>query len=311
MVAILRAPVDVQIELTQTCNWRCHHCYNYWRPAGTVTHRDKHLSRDQLRRIVDELSANQVPSVTITGGEPFVRRNEVFDLLEMLKEAHIHASINSNLSLVREEDVEKLASEHPGVSILFSLLCANAEQHEQLAGGLAAGTHARVLERAVSAISRGVPISMNMVLMRENLAAMEETARLAKQLGVRTFCATKALPNVQAPQHSYVLTSEEVRQSLLELMRIEREVGIPVDILGCYPSAFSQTRTHTDVSHTEPVSPVARRPRSARTETSAHAPIRTPATAISSSVHCKAPGRTWRVGVEELSYPTCVTGVRS
>lgn len=250
MVAILCAPVDVQIELTQACNWRCCHCYNYWRSVGAVTHRNKHLSRNQLRRIVDELSANQVPSVTITGGEPFVRRNEMFALLEMLREARIHPSINSNLSLVREEDVEKLASEHSGVSILFSLLSANAKQHERLAGGLAAGTHAQVLGRAASAISHGVPVSMNMVLMRENLAAMEETARLAKQLGVRTFCATKALPNVQAPQHSYVLTSEEVRQSLLELMRIEREVGIPVDVLGCYPRClFADTDAYRRFSH--------------------------------------------------------------
>jgi len=234
MASKLSAPVDAQIELTQACNWRCRHCYNYWRSAETITKPGQHLSREDLFRIMQELTINEVPSITITGGEPFSRRGEVFALLETAKKVGIHASINTNLSLMRKEDVEKLADEHGGVSILFSLLSADAAEHERLAGA-PSGSYVRVIKTAALAIQHGIPVSFNMVLMRENLHAIEVTARLAKSLGVRTFCATKALPNVHTLDGAFLLLAEEVHWSLAELMRIEKLLDIPVDILGCYP----------------------------------------------------------------------------
>jgi len=249
MAAKLSAPVDVQIELTQACNWRCRHCYNYWRSAGATTKPGRHLSCDDLFRIVQELITNRVPSITITGGEPFSRRGEVFTLLETAKKAGIHASINTNLILVRKEDIKKLADEHDGVSILFSLLSADAAEHERLAGA-PNGSYVRVIETAALSIQHGIPVSLNMVLMRENLHAMEVTARLAKNLGVRTFCATKALPNAHAPDGAFLLSAEQVHWSLVELMRIEKLLEIPVDILGCYPRCLlADTPAYQRFSH--------------------------------------------------------------
>lgn len=249
MAAKLSAPVDVQIELTQACNWRCRHCYNYWRPDGVAARQSQRLSHDQLLRIVGELAANQVPSITITGGEPFSRREDVFALLEMIQGVGMHASINTNLSLVREDDVDRLSDRYRDVPILFSLLSADAAEHERLAGA-PAGTHSRVLENAALAIRRGLAVSLNMVLIRENLHAMEDTARLAKRLGVRTFCATKALPNTHAPDAAFLLSAEEVCWSLAELMRVEHLFEMPVDILGCYPRClFVDTAAYRRFSH--------------------------------------------------------------
>lgn len=249
MATKLSAPVDVQIELTQDCNWRCRHCYNYWRSDRATTKTSKHLSCDDLLRIVQELTANRIPSITITGGEPFSRRREVFMLLEMVEKTGIHASINTNLSLVREEDVKKLTDEHGSVSILFSLLSADAAEHERLAG-VPNGTHAQVIKTAALAIQYGLQVSLNMVLMRENFRTMEITALLAKNLGVRTFCATKALPNTHAPDGAFLLSAEEVRWSLSELMRIEKLLDMPVDILGCYPRClFADTPAYQRFSH--------------------------------------------------------------
>lgn len=89
-----------------------------------------------------------------------------------------------------------------------------------------------------------------MVLMRENLHAMEDTARLAKNLGVRTFCATKALPNTHAPDAAFLLSAKEVCWSLAELMRLERILHISVDVLGCYPRClFVDTDAYRRFSH--------------------------------------------------------------
>ena len=245
----LIAPIEVQVELTQVCNWRCRHCYNHWRPQGKTGMSRLSLSETDLFRIAEELSANQIPSITITGGEPFSRRDSVFILLKEMREAGIRASINTNLSLVREDDIRKLADEYGDVPILFSMLAADAMEHERLAG-VPPGTHARVVANAEFAIQKGLRVSLNMVLMRENLHALEDAIRLAKNIGIRTFCATKALPNAHAPDSAFLLTSEEVRWSLAELMRIEKQFDMPTDILGCYPRClFADTDAYRRFSY--------------------------------------------------------------
>jgi radical SAM protein with 4Fe4S-binding SPASM domain len=233
----LIAPVDVQIELTQECNQACRHCYNFWRPSDFVKKPLKHLSRDELRYIVQELNLNQVLSITITGGEPFVRRNELFELLQMIKGVDIRASINTNFSCVRINDILKLAKEYSHIPLLVSLLSADAKKHELLAG-VPKGTHAHLIENIKFAIRHGVSVGINMVLMRENLRDIRETAYLAKSLGVRTFCATKVLPNPYSRNNDFLLSAEEVLWSLKELIEIERILKIPVDILGCYPKCL-------------------------------------------------------------------------
>lgn len=234
MSADLVAPVDVQIELTSACNWKCRHCYNYWRSNGRSIQPSMCLSDDQLVHIVKELSLNRVPSITITGGEPFLYKQKVFTLLDLAKDNGIHASINTNLSLIEDRDIDQLVSKFKDVSILFSLLSANDKEHESLANA-APGTFAKVISSAQYAVKHGIKISMNMVLMRENLHSLKDTAYLAKQLGVRTFCATKALPSGHTTEETFLLSSDEVLWSLREMMRIEKLFAIPVDILGCYP----------------------------------------------------------------------------
>lgn len=231
----LSAPIDVQIELTESCNQHCGHCYNFWRPNDTTARNDQHLSIDSLKHIIQELVINRVISITITGGEPFVRRDEFFALLQMAQEADIRASINTNFSIVRKSDIINLATNYQ-VPILVSLLSADANEHARLAG-VAEHKHRQVIKNIALAIQHNLSVSINMVLMHDNLHGMKALADLAKQLGVRTFCATKALSNTHTG-NAFLLTKEEVLWSLRELIGIERALNLPVDILGCYPKCL-------------------------------------------------------------------------
>ena len=117
----LSVPVDVQVEITQECNQRCAHCYNYWFTNRLYSGERKSLSTQELYYITNELANNEIPYVTITGGEPFLRKEELFAFLEFLKKAGIRASINSNFSVTRLEDLKLIAEKYP-TSILVSIL---------------------------------------------------------------------------------------------------------------------------------------------------------------------------------------------
>ena len=66
----------------------------------------KSLSLPAIKRIIDQLVINQVPFITITGGEPFVKRTETFELIKLAEEAGMHISINSNFSLINALDID-------------------------------------------------------------------------------------------------------------------------------------------------------------------------------------------------------------
>jgi len=236
MKAELRAPVDVQIELTQACNQACRHCYNFWRFSKKKRDSIKSLSELELKHIVAELTRNNVFSATITGGEPFLQKKALFTLVQMLEKAGIRVSINTNFSLVEKKDIIELCN-NSQVSVLVSLLSANPDEHARLAG-ISRDLYFRVVDNISLALHHKIPLSLNMVLLRENLHGIRDVARLAKNLGVHTFCATKALPNNQFQSNDYLLSSEEVIWSLLELIDIERAFDLPVEVLGCYPKCL-------------------------------------------------------------------------
>lgn len=246
----LKAPVQVQVELTEGCNQNCLHCYNYWRPLSTYKPETKYLSVEDIRRIVGELRSNEVISVTVTGGEPFVRTRELFALLEEAQVAGIATSINTNLSLPTTDDIDRLASEYPNISLLVSLLSSDPDLHERLTT-TRKGTYAKVIRNVNRAVSRGLRVNVNMVVMHENLKEIRKVAELALDLGAKTFCATKVVPPVHARAADFFLSHDEVLWFLSELINIENDLGIHVDSLQTYPmcmlvgtEAFSRFSDH-------------------------------------------------------------------
>jgi len=233
----LIAPVDVQIELTQECNFNCFHCYNYWRSCAEKKASHNFLQSYELQRIIAELVINQVPSITITGGEPFLRKQELYLLLKLARENEISVSVNSNFSLVDFSDLEFLKEEYPDITLLVSLMSANSARHEFLTGAKK-GSFEKIISNLEFSVSQGLHTSINMVLVRQNIQDLELTAQLAKTIGVNTFCATKALPNINASQNDFVLQANEVHSLLQRLVEIEESIGMPIDTLGCFPKCF-------------------------------------------------------------------------
>ena len=71
----LKAPLSVQIEVTENCNHRCTHCYNYWKKGDKCIF--ENMTFATAKKVADEVINSQVFGVTLTGGEPFLN----FDVL--------------------------------------------------------------------------------------------------------------------------------------------------------------------------------------------------------------------------------------
>jgi len=232
----LSAPITLQWEVTPFCNERCVHCYNFWRED-----RDENFlgGRDLLavyERASREIVENRVFHVTITGGEPLIALKQVYPYLKYLSDNDVDISFNTNLTLLDGERVEMLKS--LGVrSILTSLISGNADLNDRLANRR--NTHRDVTRGIRLAINEGFLVAVNMVVTKKNLFDIFSTAEYVKGLGVTAFSATKASTPINSPDFSqYVLSKDEFRFMINELLRIRDKLDLHVDSLEFYPMCF-------------------------------------------------------------------------
>lgn len=227
----LKSPLAAQVELTLLCNNLCYHCYNYWRskehpdPASRTCENEEAAS---LRRVVDLLIEEEVMSITLTGGEPFLRRELLFELLAKLKAARRKVSINTNGTLVTADDSRRLRE--GGIDLVVVSLSGHDSETNDLV------TNRKSYEGTVEAIRRlsaeGISVLVNMVVSRMNLTDVLKTAKLVKSIGVDAFAATPVLActAICGNCDDILLSTDEIKVVLDELLAA-KDMDMRVDVL--------------------------------------------------------------------------------
>ncbi|HEY4104009.1 MAG TPA: pyrroloquinoline quinone biosynthesis protein PqqE [Polyangiaceae bacterium] len=161
-------------ELTYLCPLRCVYCSN---PTDLSAHPDRLNTEDWLRvfRQAAELGALQL---NLSGGEPLLRK----DLEALVEGAHAldfyTNLITSGMPLTRERLARLKALGLSSVQV--SIQDANANDSERIAGR---ASFAQKLEVARWVKELGLPLTVNMVLHRQNLGRVAELIALAERLG--------------------------------------------------------------------------------------------------------------------------------
>jgi radical SAM protein with 4Fe4S-binding SPASM domain len=73
-IAGVRYPLLGTIELTERCNYRCVHCYINQPPVDRAV-KSREMETDQAKHIIDQLVDAGTLFLTLTGGDPFVRKD--------------------------------------------------------------------------------------------------------------------------------------------------------------------------------------------------------------------------------------------
>ena len=236
----LEAPLDVQVELTNSCNHDCGYCYN---PFG----RDcVALSKEQLAHIIEQLSEQEVFSVVITGGEPLLEKETAFWALAMLKERGIEGYINTNLSVpLSLEEARKLKESK---TVLFSFPSYNPDMFNQITRSESYDT---VIANLRLLASKGVTLTANQVVTRENASEVYKTGKfLFDGFGIKRFCATPVSITKRGSSR-WGLREEQYELVVRDLIKLDEEGDIIVDTLGCFPLCLfpQELRTHKIASH--------------------------------------------------------------
>lgn len=228
----LKAPSVINLEITDICNEKCRHCYNFWRADNS---KSSSLTKEKFDRLVDMMVEAGVFHVVLTGGEPMSR----FDLLEYgfkrLRDNGISISCNSNLSLANPEKIKRLVDS--GLDhILTSLMSHDEATNDYMAAQQ--GSFKRIVRGIEYAIAGGIRVSVNMVVSRRNIDHVYDTGKFVHDLGCQKIFGTRTVPSVNlrnANGTEFELTKEDALHILDQLVRVKDDTGIMIGTLVSYP----------------------------------------------------------------------------
>lgn len=227
---MLRSPLSAQVELTDLCNNRCNYCYNF--RAYSCGEKNS-LSPEDVLHVGREIVAEDIFSVVLTGGEPFLNKSALFSLVSFLGQNNIDLGINSNLTLVTDEDLERLRGY--GISFLTSLSSSDERAHETIANRR--NSYREALQGMERVQRFGHPLAVNMVVTKENFGDVYETGAFLARNGIKVFNATPMNVCASAGQKhlDLALSEEEYIETLDSLIALEKDLGMKTDILEPVP----------------------------------------------------------------------------
>ena len=201
----------IAIEVTAHCQQKCSYCYNAWRedngaglPAGTA--------KKLLARVDKLLTALDVDHVTITGGEPFARK-DVFELLDLVKARGVGIQMISNGGLIDDALAKRLVPYRVSY-VQITLDGPTKELHEAHVGE----GHFDATIRGIRAlVANGVPVIGCTVVTRKNAMHVGATMELFRSLGVHDIALSRFSPAGYAARHAAELLPS--RQDLLVAFR--------------------------------------------------------------------------------------------
>lgn len=232
----LSLPLTAQLEITDFCNHRCVHCYNL--DSEVQNRPSRKVSDEMVLACAQKLIDNKIFSVIVTGGEPLIKKELTKKVITLLKENDTRVALNTNLTLADDDFIQFLKEQKVGV--LTSCPSGENNSFAKLVGI----DNYKVFESKVKKlVDAGVKCTVNMVVTKDNLHEVRLTAEKMKALGCKSFAATPMGLNVEYPRLDLLLSGEEVRKVVADLLWIEENLKMKVDILEALPKCVFQEET--------------------------------------------------------------------
>lgn len=199
-----------QWHVTSECNLRCSHCYheNYDTTA---------LSVDDLNKIATRICNavkvwNKQGSISITGGEPLLRKEEIFQVMGLFEnEPSIeYFDLLTNGTLVDSEIVEKLMIFRKLRRIQVSLEGLE-DVNDEIRGS---GSFKLITSKLSELNSAGLVTSVMMTVGKHNLHQVIPLAEALSPMGVEAFIVDRFIPSGQSTdRRDWVLSALEMKKT--------------------------------------------------------------------------------------------------
>ncbi|MFZ1888132.1 MAG: pyrroloquinoline quinone biosynthesis protein PqqE [Candidatus Binataceae bacterium] len=228
-------PYTLIAELTYRCPLRCVYCSN---PVDFQRARGE-LSTDEWRRVFSQAAELGVVQLHLSGGEPVLRA----DLIELIRDARIHDLYTNLITGGTLLDEDKLQGfREAGLDhIQLSVQGATRESAELSAG---VRSYRKKLDIARLIGKLGIPLTLNVVVHRLNIAEVPELIRIALDLGAQRLelantqfyaWAAENRPALMPTREQYDRAEEIARQAIAKYRGILEIAFVQNDYLSGEP----------------------------------------------------------------------------
>lgn len=229
----LSAPLDLYWEITRRCNERCLHCYNNSSPDGF------NPTYANLSSIIDELEPYQLRNITLTGGEPMMRR-DFWRIVDRVRPLTWDLSMGTNATLIDESNIEQIERYFDVLNV--SLDHPHEKEFDSFRGY--PGAFARTLKGLRLLSSRNVRVYIQSVITKNAVRHLDALGQLVSSLKPDQWIVRFAFDSGRAVKNSNeFLTGLEIFQlkDRLEDLRERFSNRIPNIMIGSnYPWSYER-----------------------------------------------------------------------
>lgn len=217
-----------QWHITERCNWSCRHCYQNG-------NRIDDLPIGKLMEICDRMEEavkkwGKAGTASLTGGEPFLREQELYALMSRLdgSDSFAYYDILTNGSMIGEKEAERLSAHKKLRRVQVSLEGAAPESNDAIRGQ---GSFNVVSNAIMNLRAQNIEVSVMMTITRNNRDEIPALVEILGRMGVQALALERFVPEGNGiGMQDLVLTSRELRDLYERIYKIAIN-GSPVRIL--------------------------------------------------------------------------------
>ena len=230
----LSSPTSADLSITQDCNHRCIHCYNPWRldHEDNCTTAEKH--NRNITKVVEELKANDIWRVTLTGGEPLSDMDFLLEIFPLLKANNIEVGMNSNLTLMDDQKATRLKELGWDSTILTSLPGLSKKTCDQITQ--INGSFSRILKGINICNAHNIAVGVNIVVSKANIDDIDLLYDFVREYNIQYVSITRAIaPTYDLENSDFYLNESDMLRMANVLLAIHNEQGILVGSVTPFP----------------------------------------------------------------------------
>lgn len=170
----------VWLEITQTCNMRCIHCYEGCNHISAPP--NQRLKLAEWINLIDQVAELGTKRVVVIGGEPTVDKN-LKPILSYLSKKNLKTTLFTNASFDDEELIDIVSS--CNIKVKFSIYGHTSAVHDAITRH--PGSFSLLVQNIQKLLAKGVSVSAAVVLMRENEVFKKNIEEFLISLGVAHY----------------------------------------------------------------------------------------------------------------------------
>ena len=211
----------IQWHFIESCNLRCVHCYQH-------NYKKEHLAIEKLIQIAENIDMalckwNKKGRISLTGGEPFLKLDLLFTLLDYFEKSKTFYWIGllTNGTLINDVIANRLEKYSKLSELQISIDGSTSENHDKIRGK---GSFDKAINSVKILKKHGFFISIMFTLHKQNKNEVIPMLELAERLGVDAITIERITPMNKEDIKRFYMSPEELHDTYKKIYDKKLEI---------------------------------------------------------------------------------------